>query len=138
MNRPPRGIGAKDWRALLIAVGAAETHYSLRIMDGQCKAFECDRGRARSAWQLHKNLFTEPVWDELHGLVNIPMQVKTADEMLKRSWYQCGGPATELPHAVNRTVRAFAGRGCTDQTIEPWKGLQKRTTYWLKARQAMG
>lgn len=136
--KPPRGIGAKDWRALLIAVGAAETHYSLRIMDGGCKLFECDRGKARSAWQLHENDFTRPVWVELHGFVNLHIQVKTADEMLKRSWYQCGSHARELPFAVNSTLLAFAGRGCTVGTIVPWSGLQLRTTYWLKARQAMG
>ena len=137
--KPPRGIGAKDWRALLIAVGAAETHYALRIMDGRCKPFECDRGRARSSWQLHENLFTRPVWAELHGFTNLHIQVKTADEMLKRSWYQCAGHTRELPVAVQRTVLAFAGKPCDPRaTAAIWRGLELRTGYWLKARQAMG
>lgn len=137
--KPPAGIGAKDWRALVIAVGGAETHYLLRVMDGHCRPLECDRGLARSSWQMHKNLFTAPVWDQLQGLANIPMQVKTADEMLKRAYHQCRGNAVDPLHLVQRTVLGFAGRGCDPKaTAAPWRGLGLRTTYWLKARQAMG
>jgi hypothetical protein len=136
--KPPRGIGAKDWRSLVLAVGFAETHMSLRIMDGHCKAFECDRGKARSGWQLQQNRFTSPVWEQLHGLDNLHTQVVTADGMLKRSWYQCNSASVELPFAVQRTIIAFAGRGCTVGTIVPWAGLQLRTGYWLTARRKMG
>ncbi len=137
--KPPAGIGAKDWRALVLAVGGAETHYLIRVMDGRCRPLECDKGLARSAWQMHKNLFNAPVWEQLHGLTNIPVQVKTADAMLKRAYHQCRADAVDPLWLVKRTVLGFAGRGCDPKaTVEPWRGLELRTTYWLKARQAMG
>lgn len=134
--KPPRGVGSKDWRALVLAVGGAETHYLYRVMDGQCKPFECDRGRARSGWQLQKNKHIEPVWDQLQGMTNIAVQVQTADKMLKLAYYQCAKTPTDV--WIRPVVNAFAGRGCQSMTIVPWGGYQKRFTYWLKARQAMG
>ncbi len=104
--KPPRGIGAKDWRAIVLASGFAETHMSLRIMDGLCKAFECDRGKARSGWQLHSNDFTRPVWDQLQGLDNLHVQVVTADSMLKRSYYQCGGASRAARFSVLASSRS--------------------------------
>ncbi len=137
--KPPAGMGAKDWRALVLAVGAAETHYLIRVMDGQCRPLECDKGLARSAWQMHRNLFNAPVWDRLQGLSNIPLQVTTADAMLKRAYHQCRASHVDPLVLVQRTVLGFAGRPCDPHaTAAPWRGLGLRTTYWLKARQAMG
>ncbi len=138
--KPPAGLSRKDWWSLVLAVGAAETHFSLRVMDGQCKPFECDRGKARSSWQLHKNLYTASVWDQLHGFAHLSVQVQAADAMLKRSYYQCRAAATDPLVLVQRTVHAFAGLGCLvdRKTVNPWRGLQLRNTYWLRVRQAMG
>ena len=47
------------------------------------------RVRARSAWQLHKNLFTAPVWDQLHGIENTAIQVRAASDALKRAYFTC-------------------------------------------------
>ncbi len=134
--KPPAGVGAKDWRALVLAVGAAETHFALRIMEGQCKPFECDRGRARSSWQLHSNQHTAPVWEQLHGFVTLSVQVRTADAMLKRAYYQCRTTPSDI--WIRPVVNAFAGRGCKSNTIAPWRGIDLRLDYWLRARRAMG
>jgi hypothetical protein len=135
--KPPAGVNSKDWRALVIAVGQAESNFSLRIMEGRCKPFECDRGRARSAWQMHKNKHTAPVWDELHGFETLRVQVQTADGMLKRAYYMCERSNPEGFWAA-QTILAYAGRGCVDKkTIEPWRGLELRLEYWRKAWRAM-
>lgn len=134
--KPPAGVDPKDWRALVLAVGAAETHLSPRIIDGHCRPWECDRGRSRSGWQLQRNLHTAPVWERLQGFENLHVQVATADAMLKRAYYQCRGARSVV--WIDPVVLAYAGRGCRNTTIEPWKGLPLRRQYWVRARQAMG
>ena len=112
--RPPR-----EWAALLLTIGHHESGFSLRIQRGECKPFECDHGRARSAWQLHKNLYTAPVWDQLHGIENTTIQVKTASEALKRAYFTCSGSGE--PWLV-ATLNGYAGRRCGGD----WPGLHLR------------
>ena len=134
--KPPPGVSAKDWRALVLAVGAAETHFALRIAyEGRCRPHECDHGRARSPWQMHLNDYTRPVWDLLDdGYDTLHVQAQTADKMLKVAYYTCARSGQPFPQA---TILAFAGRGCSPQTIEPWKGLALRIKYYQLARRAM-
>lgn len=135
--KPPAGVAAREWRAIVVAVGEAESGYSLRIMAGQCKPYECDHGRARSAWQMHENNYTRPVWEQLWGQENLAIQVQAADGMLKRAYYRC---EKEQPDGfwVEQTFLAYAGRNCKQTTIEPWKGLALRVGYWRLAFRAMG
>jgi hypothetical protein len=113
--RPPR-----EWAALLLAVGHHESTFSLRIHRGQCKPHECDRGRARSAWQLHKNLFTAPIWDELHGIEHTAVQVRAASDALRRAYFTCHRSGVPW---LQGTLNAYAGRRCGAQ----WPGLDQRT-----------
>ncbi len=136
--KPPAGVGAKEWRALVVAVGQAESGFSLRIMEGNCKPFECDRGRARSNWQMQKNRLNEAVWDELQGFESLRVQVQIADKMLKRAYYTCERSNPDGFWAA-QTILAYAGRGCVDRkTIAPWRGLDHRLELWRKAWRAMG
>lgn len=113
--RPPR-----EWAALLLTVGYHESTFSLRIHRGDCKPHECDRGRARSAWQLHKNLFTEPVWEQLHGIENTAIQVRAASDALRRAYFTCSRSGVPWLQA---TLNGYAGRRCSSQ----WPGLDQRT-----------
>ncbi len=121
--RPPR-----EWAALLLTIGYHESTFSLRIHRGQCKPHECDNGRARSAWQMHKNLFTAPVWDQLHGIENTAVQVQAASEALKRAYFTCSRSGVPWLQA---TFNAYAGRRCSsewpglDQRVSTFKGLQR-------------
>lgn len=112
--RPPR-----EWAALLLTIGYHESTFSLRIHRGECKPHECDRGRARSAWQLHKNLFTEPVWEQLHGVENTAVQVRAASDALKRAYFTCSRSGVPWLQA---TLNGYAGRRCSSQ----WPGLDQR------------
>jgi hypothetical protein len=118
--RPPR-----EWAALLLTVGYHESTFSLRIHRGDCKPHECDRGRARSAWQLHKNLFTEPVWEQLHGLENTAVQVRAASDALRRAYYTCSRSGVPWLQA---TLNGYAGRRCSSQ----WPGLDQRTATFSR------
>lgn len=118
--RPPR-----EWAALLLTVGYHESTFSLRIHRGECKPHECDRGRARSAWQLHKNLFTEPVWEQLHGLENTAVQVRAASDALRRAYFTCSRSGVPWLQA---TLNGYAGRRCSSQ----WPGLDQRTATFSR------
>lgn len=109
----------REWAALLLTIGHHESTFSLRIQRGQCKPYECDRGRARSAWQLHKNLFTAPVWDQLHGIENTKVQVRAASDALRRAYFTCSRSGVPWLQA---TLNAYAGRRCAGE----WPGLGQR------------
>ena len=112
--RPPR-----EWAALLLTIGYHESTFSLRIHRGECKPYECDRGRARSAWQLHRNLFTAPIWDQLHGIEHTAIQVRAASDALKRAYYTCHRSGVPWLQA---TLNGYAGRRCSAE----WPGLDLR------------
>jgi hypothetical protein len=114
--RPPR-----EWAALLLTIGYHESAFSLRIQRGQCKPHECDRGKARSAWQLHKNLYTAPIWDQLHGIEHTAVQVRAASEALKRAYFTCNRSGVPWLQA---TLNGYAGRRCSAQ----WPGLDQRVS----------
>jgi hypothetical protein len=111
----------REWAALLLTIGYHESTFSLRIQRGHCKPYECDRGRARSAWQLHKNLFTAPVWDQLHGVENTKVQVRAASDALKRAYFTCSRSGVPWLQA---TLNGYAGRRCSGE----WPGLGQRVS----------
>jgi hypothetical protein len=115
----------REWAALLLTIGYHESTFSLRIQRGQCKPQECDNGRARSAWQLHKNLFTAPVWDQLHGVENTTIQVRAASEALKRAYFTCSRSGVPWLQA---TLNGYAGRRCGGE----WPGLNARVATYTR------
>lgn len=127
---PPEGIPRREWAALVLAVGYAESTYSLRIHRGECRLEkrECDAkrlksgelvARAKSAWQMHANLFTDPVWEQLTGIENTAIQVTQASAMLRRGYHTCSRAG--VPWQV-ATINGYAGRKCSAQ----WRGLGER------------
>lgn len=114
--RPPR-----EWAALLLTVGHHESGFSLRIHRGDCnlKKRECDSGLARSSWQLHRNTFTAPVWDQLQGIENTETQVRAADAALRRGFWTCNKAGVPW---LQGTINGFAGKRCASE----WPGLQLR------------
>jgi hypothetical protein len=121
----------REWAALLLTIGYHESTFSLRIQRGQCKPHECDRGRARSAWQLHKNLFTAPVWDQLHGVENTAVQVRAASDVLKRAYFTCSRSGVPWLQA---TLNGYAGRRCSAQ----WPGLDQRVSTFARLNRVAG
>lgn len=127
-GKPPGGLHPKDWQALLIAIGYHESTWSLRIHRGQCKPWECDRGLSRGPWQQKRNVFTSPVWDQLHGLEHVDTQAAAASDFLRRSYGTCS--RSGQPWLVG-TINAYAGRRCGDTS---WEGLHSRTDLWRRVR----
>jgi len=115
----------REWAALLLTIGYHESTFSLRIQRGQCKPHECDHGRARSAWQLHKNLFTAPIWDQLHGIENTSVQVRAASDALKRAYFTCSRSGVPWLQA---TLNGYAGRRCSAE----WPGLDQRVSTFTR------
>jgi hypothetical protein len=111
----------REWAALLLTIGYHESTFSLRIHRGECKPHECDRGKARSAWQLHKNLYTAPLWDQLHGIEHTAVQVRAASEALKRAYFTCSRSGVPWLQA---TLNGYAGRRCSAE----WPGLAQRVS----------
>ncbi len=118
-----------EWAALILAIGDAESGFSLRIHAGQCKPHECDRGRARGPFQLHRYAEAVPTWEQMHGLGNIGVQVRVASARLARGYYTCRGGTDWLAATIN----GFAGRRCA----EIWPGLESRVATWRRVLRAI-
>lgn len=110
----------QEWAALELAVGFHESTFSLRIHRGDCKPKECDAGRARSAWQMHRNTFNAPHWDKLFGLEHTEVQARAASDALERAYWTCAKSGVPW---LQGTINAYAGRRCSDTS---WPGLQQR------------
>lgn len=108
-----------DEAAFLAAWAEHESHFQRRIANGECRAFECDHGRARGLWQSHAKPAGN-AWDALPG--NIPLQASIAVRHYRWAFRDCG-----------TTVGAFrrlGGLGCD----RPLKGEAKRVASFERAR----
>lgn len=118
-EKPPSAFSKREWAAVLMTVGFHESTFSLRIHAGNCRKHECDGGRARSPWQLHRARALVGVWDDLFGVDKTPVQVKAADLMLRMNTGTCGSGERAL-------FTAYGGRPCG----KDWPGLEERiATY---------
>lgn len=99
---PPR-----QWAALLLTVGYHESTYSIRIVQGDCRKYECDGGRARGAFQGHRlAAMTAETWSKMVGIGNLPTQVEQADQLLRRHVRTCPGDV------VTSIVTGYMGKRC--------------------------
>ncbi len=114
-----------DERAFLLAWAENETHLSLRVHAGRCRASECDRGRARGPWQVHR-LASMPldVWDRMHGIENTRAQTEHAARMVRWALRQCPDDR------VRGAFRRLGGLGCEQQL----KGEDERMDDFQRLR----
>lgn len=97
-----------------------------RIADGRCKPLECDRGRAKGLWQLHRNTLNRDSWAKQDG--DIELQAHLASEQLKRAFWTCRRSGVNW---LTGTINAYAGRRCSDAS---WPGLQARVATYGRLR----
>lgn len=104
----------RELASLMLAIAWHETRLSLRIHDGRCKPYECDRGRARGLWQLHAHRsLPRERWLKVAGL-NPEFTRNAASEAalaLVRSRRMCA-VASRGRDWVGPVITAYAGRGC--------------------------
>ncbi len=125
--RPP-GVGRRDWQALLLMISYHETTWSLRVHRGDCKAHECDGGRARGPWQQHRNGRSDADWNSLVGLEHTVFQAETASAQLRSSFLTCKGAGVPWLQGV---INNYAGKNCK---ATDWEGLEDRQATWTKIR----
>lgn len=75
---------------LLVTVGRFESNFVERIQLGRCQPWECDRGRARSYWQLQRTSYVRDLWSDLVG-VDPSAAALGASRVLRRGLKACGG-----------------------------------------------
>jgi hypothetical protein len=122
----------RDEAAFLLAIGHHESGHSFRIQLGICRAFECDRGRALSPYQLHSNGRPLDVW---HGFVGLSLDATKAAagaalQHVRFAQRVCRGE----PDPIVATVRAYAGTGCR----VPLKGERDRVATFRLVRSKLG
>lgn len=110
--------------AFLIAWAQAETNLSLRIHVGQCKPWECDRGRARGPWQTHRNGMPEERWARMVGVENTRAQAEQAAGHARWAMRQCPGDP------IRGAFRRLGGLGC-QQSL---RGEERRMAAFRRVR----
>jgi hypothetical protein len=113
-----------DEVAFLLAWAKHETNLSLRIHAGQCRAWECDRGKARGPWQAHRNGMPLERWDRMHGVENTRAQAEHAARMARWALRQCPDDR------IRGAFRVLGGRACW----QPLKGDELRVADFQKMR----
>lgn len=81
-----REANSREEAAFLLAWAEHESHFEERIARNECKRWECDRGRARGLWQLHRGAAGR-VWDDLPG--NVDAQARAAARMTRWAFREC-------------------------------------------------
>lgn len=76
--------------AFLLAWGKHESEFRDRIIQNDCRRWECDHGTARGAWQLHRGAAGVD-WAALPG--NVDAQARAAARMARWSLHTCNGDA---------------------------------------------
>lgn len=105
----------RELATLLLTVAWHETRLSLRIHDGRCKPYECDRGKARGLWQLHSHAsLPRERWLTVAGLdeQSTLIGASEAAQALIRGRHMCRKSSLGRDW-VGPTLVAFAGRGCS-------------------------
>ena len=124
-NSQGKPLPPRDWTRLMLTVGFHESGFSKRIIAGKCKKHECDRGRAKGAWQIHANTLNRDKWRDQDG--DLPLQAKLASEMLVRAYWTCARSGVE---PVRGALNAFAGKRCGSD----WPGLKARLATYGRLR----
>ncbi len=104
-QRPPR-----EYAALLATIGGHETNFDTQLVLGICKPWQCDRGRAKGAFQNHNVRLVADLWPTAAG--DIVAQVEMADRVLRRSLTRCA-PFAPYPAHVFRAYRGGAANSCS-------------------------
>lgn len=100
--------------AELVATGFFESGFTARIQDGRCRPYECDKGKARSYWQMQRTSFSRDTWDSMLGLDHegIVLAAKTASVILLAGRRAC--------RTVTGTLSWYATGRCS------WSGAHWR------------
>jgi len=126
----------QDEAAFLIAWSNAETHFSLRIAQGDCRRWECDpvrhadgsmTFRARGPWQAHRNGMSDDSWARMTGIENVEHQAEVAARHARWALSACHetGDARILG-----AFRLLGAKHC-DQAM---KGERERLATYRKVR----
>ena len=116
-----------DEAAFLLAFGWHESNFSLRIAQGRCKPHECDRGKARSPWQLHRVGMTEERWAQMQGVEHVNEQAAEAMNRARWALRQCS------TDRIRGAFRVLSGRGCQ----YPLKGEAERVATFERVRRRL-
>ncbi len=123
-----RATKTPDEAAFVLAWGSAETHYSLRIAEGRCLIWECDRGKARGPWQIHRNAaMSAEQWDRMHGVEHIDEQARVAAARARWALRQC------KVDRIRGAFRVLGGLGCKRQL----KGENERVKAFERMRRRL-
>lgn len=123
-----------EMRGMLITIAFHESTLSLRIHAGNCKPKECDFGKARTSWQIHKNWFiSEDVYERMVGLglESTTLAATEAANALSRAWRYC---SRWDGNKIAMALTAYAGRGCNP---ENWAGVVPRMTTYNKVMRTL-
>jgi hypothetical protein len=125
-----RSMVPRELAAVLVALGWHESKFALRIAEGRCKPWECDRGKARGIFQIHRrDAMSDAQWDALLGTGTEPTLASTR-EIARRviaARKRCRSLEARQDWAAG-VFSSLAGRGC----IGEFKGRAERVRVFRR------
>lgn len=116
--------------ALLLASGWEETGWSLRVHEGKCRPNECDHGKARGPWQLHRDGMSAESWALMTGTANTDAQARTAAKRLRFYREQC--------QDTTGTIARYFGLRCRDRTAGVWRRFRTYLRFLSRLNEGQG
>jgi hypothetical protein len=98
--------------AVYVTIGRFESNFLERVQAGNCKPWECDRGRARSWFQLHaQRMVPRAEWLTLTGLEPeaIARATNAAARIVDRGFRACGTMGGVLSYYARGACRGWTG-----------------------------
>lgn len=124
----------RELAAFLVTIARYESALAMHIHAGNCRPWECDRGRARGLYQLHAHRsFPEDQWQRAAGLdaESTLFSSRAAARAVVRSRGLCRSLERRGGDWVAMTFSAYAGRGCVgwfsgrDLRVSSFRRLQR-------------
>lgn len=112
---------SREWAAFLLTVAVHESALAERLRVNDCRAHECDHGRAWGLWQNWRTEGNGDAW----GSPDLTVQAKTAAHLSKQMFNMCKRSGVPFPLGV---FRALGGRGCH----QPLRGEQARVATYQR------
>lgn len=114
--------------AVLVEQARRESEYRLDVQLGQCRPHECDRGRARSLWQIHWARQSEPLEQWLGYAGESRESVESAATRAVTLW--SGGYYSHRAQAECGFARLATGRGDCDWAEGLDRAWSMRQVQW--------
>jgi hypothetical protein len=124
--------GDRKLALLLVVLGESESHYARHIHEGQCRPWECDRGKSVSPWQIRSGPWlSHEAWEGMRG-ADLAATTRAAQYVARSLRHGLRACKSSMPSPLHGAFSVTARGGCG------WPGAQRRVVRFRQLEQRWG